>query len=71
VKTGAAVDHAAVDLVGDDGHPAPLGQAQDVAQVALGVDGAARVVRVVDDDGDRVLVHQPLQGLQVHLQEGE
>ncbi len=56
-----------VDLVADDGQLVARRDVDDVQQVAPRVDGAARVGRVVDDDGGGALVDQRLEVIQVDL----
>lgn len=59
-----------VDLVGDDRDEVLFGDSADLPQVVLVVDRAARVGRVVDDDGRGFLVDQRFQVIQVDLMEG-
>mmetsp|Transcript_36985 Transcript_36985/g.119715 ORF Transcript_36985/g.119715 Transcript_36985/m.119715 type:complete len:252 (-) Transcript_36985:63-818(-) len=59
--------HLAVNLVGDDGQLVARGNVDEAEQVLLGEDGAARVGRVVDDQGLGARVDKALELREVRL----
>lgn len=65
VELGASEDHVAINLVSDYGYPIPLSQLQDSLEVLARVDGSGRVVRVVDDDGGRVVIDERFHVFQI------
>ena len=64
---GSVEDKVLVDFVGDNREAMAFGNVEDVAKVVLVEDRAARVGRVVDEDGGGALVNQGLHVLEVDL----
>ncbi len=58
-------DAPAVDLVGDDRQVVLAGHGGDLHQVLRGEVAAARIGRVVDDDGFGASINQTIHGLEV------